>query len=125
MRGSVMYQRLHFDLIIGLLAGLVVLAFLFASNSAAAFDFVKIQINGDSIDAEIIRVIRTDSPIWSAEDGFAFSWVVEPKRKADGVVFEVPPMFREVAEPAQDAPIILAPLGTPCSFQPGTASRSF
>lgn len=120
-----MYQRLHFDLIVQLAAGLVLALFLLLSNAAAAFDFVKIQINADSVDAEIIRVIRTEAPIWSAEDGFAFSWVVESRRKTDPVAFKIPPMFREVSEPAAEAPILLAPLGTPCSYRPGPVSHSF
>lgn len=120
-----MYQRLHFDLIVQLAAGLVLVFILLLSHSAAAFDFLKIQINADGVDAEIIRVIRTDSPIWSADNGFAFSWVVEPRRKADSVAFDLPPMFRVVDEPAAEAPILLAPLGTPCSYQPNGPSHSF
>lgn len=120
-----MYQRLHFDLIVQFAVGLLLVLALLVSHSAAAFDFVKIQINADSIDAEIIRVIRTDAPIWSAEDGFAFSWVVESRRKADPVAFKIPPMFRGTAKPAAEAPILLAPLGTPCSYQPSQTSHSF
>ena len=120
-----MYQRHHIDLIFQLTAGIALLIFLLISGSAAAFDLVKIHVSGDSVDAEIVRVIRTDSPIWSADDGFAFSWEVKIRRASDTIAFDLPPMFLESSRPASPPPILLAPLGTPCSYQLVNGTHGF
>lgn len=119
-----MYQKLHFDLIVQLIIGLVLAMLLLIPRQADAVDVFKIRITADRVDGELIRIIRTEQPIWSSADGFSFSWNVEPKQEEHDLLFEIPKMVQLSKEDLRPEPLQLAPIILDCSL-PRARAHSF
>lgn len=119
-----MYQRLHFDLIVQLIIGIALAMLLLIPRQADAVDVLKIRITADRVDGELIRIIRTEEPIWSSTSGFSFSWDLEPKKKEHDLLLELPEMIQLSEEDMQPEPLQLAPIILDCSL-PQARAHSF
>lgn len=119
-----MYQRLHIDLIAQLLIGLALAMLLLASRQADAVDLLKIRVTPDRIDGELIRIVRTEAPIWAADRGFSFSWDVQDSQKEYDLVFEIPDMIQLSDADLRPKPLQLAPIILDCPL-PQAHARSF
>lgn len=119
-----MYQRLHIDLIVQLIIGIALAMLVLMPRSAGALDILKIRITADRVDGELIRIIRTEKPIWSSERGFSFSWDVESVTKEHDLTFELPEMIQLSEEDRLPEPLRLAPIILDCSL-PQARAHSF